>query len=361
MILVTKPFLPPVQEYQEFIEGIWQRQWLTNNGPLVNDLELKLKEYLKINHLLYLSNGTIALQIAIKALELKGEIITTPFTYVATVSSIVWENCTPVFADIDEKSLTIDPHEIEKKITEKTAAILATHVYGIPCDVEKIEVIAKKNSLPLIYDAAHAFGCIYKGRSLYSYGDISTASFHATKVYHTIEGGAVITKHPELLKKMAYMRNFGHNGYENFFGLGINGKNSEFHAAMGIINLRYIDRIIKTRKELSGRYKTKLKNLKIRYPVLPEELEYNYAYFPVIFDTEDQLLRSFKKLELLNIFTRRYFYPCLNKLPYVEKPCLPVSEDISKRILCLPLYDSLGLEEVDMICRILLRVQNYDE
>lgn len=361
MILVTKPFLPPAKEYQELVDGIWQRQWLTNNGPLVNDLELKLKQYLKLKHLLYVSNGTIALQIAIKALELKGEIITTPFSYVATVSSIVWENCTPVFADIDDKYLAVNPDEIEKKITEKTVAILATHVYGIPCDVDKIEAIAKKNNLYVIYDAAHAFGCIYKGRSLYSYGDISTASFHATKLYHTIEGGAIITQHPELLKKIAYMRNFGHNGYEDFFGLGINGKNCEFHAAMGILNLRYINGIIQKRKEISERYKNKLKDLKIKYPVMPDQLEYNYAYFPVIFETEEQLLRSVKRLELSNIYTRRYFYPALNKLPYVAKQCLPISEDISHKILCLPLYDSLSFEEVDMICRILLRVQIYNE
>ncbi|HEY6976874.1 MAG TPA: DegT/DnrJ/EryC1/StrS family aminotransferase [Chitinophagaceae bacterium] len=361
MILVTKPFLPPVNEYHEVIEGIWQRQWLTNNGPLVNELELKLKEYLKLKHLLYVSNGTLALQIAIKALDLKGEIITTPFSYVATVSSIVWENCTPVFADIDEGSLTINPDEIEKKITEKTCAILATHVYGIPCNTERIEAIARNNNLYVIYDAAHAFGCVYKGRSLYSYGDISTASFHATKLYHTIEGGAVITQHPELLKKMAYMRNFGHNGYEDFFGLGINAKSCEFHAGMGIINLKYIQGIIQKRKEISERYKNKLRNLKIRYPVIPAELEYNYAYFPVIFETEEQLLKSVKRLELSKIYTRRYFYPSLNKLPYVHKECLPVSERISHRVLCLPLYDSLSHGEVDMVCRILLRIQNYDE
>jgi dTDP-4-amino-4,6-dideoxygalactose transaminase len=361
MILVTKPFLPPAKEYHDFVDGIWQRQWLTNNGPLVNELELKLKEYLKLKHLLYLSNGTIALQIAIRALGLKGEIITTPFSYVATVSSIVWENCTPVFADIDEGSFTVNPDEMEKKITEKTVAILATHVYGIPCDVEKIDAIAKKNNLHVIYDAAHAFGCIYKGRSLYSFGDISTASFHATKLYHTIEGGAVITSNAGLLKKMAYMRNFGHNGPEYFSELGINGKNSEFHAAMGIVNLRYITGIIQKRKEISDRYKNKLRNLKIKYPVIPVELEYNYAYFPVIFETEEQLLKSVKRLELSKIFTRRYFYPSLNNLPYVAEQCLPVSEDISHRVLCLPLYDSLSFEEVDMICRILLRVQNYKE
>jgi dTDP-4-amino-4,6-dideoxygalactose transaminase len=359
MILVTKPFMPPLEEYQECVQSIWQRQWLTNNGPFVNELELKLKEYLSLNHLLYLSNGTIALQIAIKALNLSGEIITTPFSYVATVSSIVWENCTPVFADIDKSSLTINPIEIEKKITDKTVAVLGTHVYGLPCDVDGIDAIAKKHNLKVIYDAAHAFGCLYKGKSLFSYGDISTTSFHATKLFHTIEGGAVITEDAVLLKKMAYMRNFGHDGPEKFFGIGINGKNSEFHAAMGLVNLKYVESIITKRKDLVDHYKSKLKNLRVTYPVIPEELTYNYAYFPVIFNSEDQLLKSVERLQLSNISTRRYFYPSLNRLPYVNCEAVPVCEDISKRILCLPLYDSLSKEEIDMICRLLLRVQNF--
>jgi dTDP-4-amino-4,6-dideoxygalactose transaminase len=359
MILVTKPFMPPLEEYQECVQSIWQRQWLTNNGPFVNELELKLKEYLSLNHLLYLSNGTIALQIAIKALNLSGEIITTPFSYVATVSSIVWENCTPVFADIDESSLTIDPIEIEKKITDKTVAVLGTHVYGLPCDVDGIDAVAKKHNLKVIYDAAHAFGCLYKGKSLFSYGDISTTSFHATKLFHTIEGGAVITEDAVLLKKMAYMRNFGHDGPEKFFGIGINGKNSEFHAAMGLVNLKYVESIITKRKDHVDHYKSKLKNLRVTYPVIPEELTYNYAYFPVIFNSEDQLLKSVERLQLSNISTRRYFYPSLNRLPYVNCEAVPVCEDISKRILCLPLYDSLSKEEIDMICRLLLRVQNF--
>jgi dTDP-4-amino-4,6-dideoxygalactose transaminase len=238
MIPVTKPFLPPIDEYKEYIDGIYQRQWLTNNGPLVNELELKLKEHLNVSHLLYLGNGTIAIQIAIKALELKGEIITTPFSYVATTSSIAWENCKPVFVDIDKDTLNIDPSKIEAAINANTSAILATHVYGNPCDIDAIQRIANKHNLKVIYDAAHCFGTKYKGKSVFEYGDVSTTSFHATKLFHTTEGGAVITTNPELLKKMSYLRNFGHDGPEKFECVGINGKNSEFHAAMGLVNLK---------------------------------------------------------------------------------------------------------------------------
>ena len=209
MIPVTKPFLPPQAIYQSYLDGIWKRQWLTNMGPLANDLELKLKETLNIKHLLFVTNGTVALQMAIKALDLKGEIITTPFSFVATTSTIVWENCKPIFVDIDPDSLNIDTSKIEAAITSKTSAILATHVYGNPCDVEKIEEIAKKHNLKVIYDAAHAFGVEIKGKSIFEYGDISTCSLHATKLYHSGEGGLVITQDPELLKKLAYIRNFG--------------------------------------------------------------------------------------------------------------------------------------------------------
>jgi dTDP-4-amino-4,6-dideoxygalactose transaminase len=233
MIPVTKTFLPQMEEYQEYIQGIWNRNWLTNNGPLVNELELRLKEYLQVKHLLFLGNGTIALQIAIKALGLKGEIITTPFSYVATTSSIVWEGCTPVFVDIDEATLNIDPEKIETAITPKTSAILATHCFGNPCDIDAIQQIADRYNLKVIYDAAHCFGTKYKGRSVFDYGDISTTSFHATKIFHTIEGGAVFTQDPDLLKKMAYMRNFGHDGPERFAELGINGKIRSFTRQWG--------------------------------------------------------------------------------------------------------------------------------
>lgn len=201
MIPVTKPFLPPLEEYYKLVQSIWERQWLTNNGPLVNELELKLKEYLNVPHLIYVTNGTIALQIAIKALGLKGEIITTPFSYVATTSSIVWEGCTPIFVDIDPNTFNIDPTKIEAAITNETSAILATHVYGNPCDIEKIQEIADRYNLKVIYDAAHCFGTKYKGKSIFEFGDVSTTSFHATKLFHSIEGGAIITKDPDLLKK----------------------------------------------------------------------------------------------------------------------------------------------------------------
>ena len=214
MIPVTKPFLPKAKEYDVYIQSIWDRQWLTNNGPLVNEFELKLKNYLNIEHLLYVSNGTVALQIAIKALELKGEIITTPFSFVATTSSIVWEGCKPVFADIEPDTFNIDPQKIEAAITPNTSAILATHVYGNPCDIDAIQEIADKHGLKVIFDAAHCFGTQYKGKSVFEYGDISTTSFHATKLFHSIEGGAVFTRKPQLLKKMAFMRNFGHNGQD---------------------------------------------------------------------------------------------------------------------------------------------------
>ena len=359
MIPVTKPFLPPQQVYQSYLDGIWKRQWLTNMGPLANDLELKLKEFLKLDHLLFVTNGTVALQMAIKALDLKGEIITTPFSFVATVSSIVWENCTPVFVDIDENSLNIDANKIEAAITENTSAILATHVYGNPCNVEKIEEVAKKHHLKVIYDAAHAFGVEVNGKSVFEYGDISTCSLHATKLYHSGEGGLIITKDAELLKKLAYIRNFGFDGPENFAELGLNGKNSEFHAAMGLTNLRYIDSIHKKRKEISERYDEKLKNFKARRPTWHQKSDNNYAYYPVVFESSELMLKCIEQLKMHEIFTRRYFYPSLAvSLPYVDKQKFPVTDDISSRVLCLPLYHDLTIEEVDMICRHLLRIQN---
>jgi dTDP-4-amino-4,6-dideoxygalactose transaminase len=353
MIPVTKPFLPPRADYDRYLEGIWERNWLTNNGPLVNELELRLKEHLGLNHLLFVSNGTIALQLAIKALGLKGEIITTPFSYVATTTSIVWEGCSPVFVDILPDKLTINPDLIEAAITPNTSAILATHVYGIPCEVEKIQKIADKYGLKVIYDGAHAFGVKVKGKSIFEYGDISTCSFHATKIFHTIEGGAVFTKDPELLKRMA----FGHDGFEKFNGIGINAKNSEFHAAMGLAILPHIEDIQKRKREQSLFYKGLLKGLKVTYPFTDRVENYNYSYFPVIFPDVAQLIKSMKFLEDNGIGSRRYFYPGLNNLDYTKDIC-PVSDSISEKVLCLPLYYIMSKEEQRMIARILLRIQN---
>lgn len=359
MIPVTKPFLPPLEEYEKYLTGIWKRHWLTNMGPLSSDLEMRLKEFLKVKHLLFVTNGTIALQIAIKALELKGEIITTPFSFVATVSGIVWEGCTPVFVDIDSKSLNIDASKIEAAITDKTSAILATHVYGNPCDVIAIEKIAKKHRLKVIYDGAHAFGVQVNGRSIFEYGDISTCSLHATKLYHSVEGGLIFTIKAEILKKLAFMRNFGFFGPEEFAELGINGKNSEFHAAMGIANLAHIKSISEKRKLITHRYDEKLSGVRALKPVWHSGSENNYAYYPIVFENEELLLKCMENLKQNEIFCRRYFYPSLaNTLPYVEHRNLEVTDDISKRVLCLPLYHDLTLEEVDMICRLILRAQN---
>ena len=359
MIPVTLPFIPPKEDYDILLHGIWTRQWLTNMGPLASDLEMKLKEHLGVEHLLFVTNGTVALQMAIKALDLKGEIITTPFTYVATTSSIVWEGCTPVFVDIDSKSLNIDPTKIEAAITAKTSAIVATHVYGNPCDVVAIEKIANKHKLKVIYDAAHAFGVQVNGTSIFNFGDISTCSLHATKLFHSGEGGLVITKEPKLLKEMAHMRNFGHDGPEKFYNLGINGKNSEFHAAMGLANLNYIQAIHDKRKLLTDRYDEKLKNFNAIKPLWHKDSKSNYAYYPIVFDNEGLLLKCIDLLKINEIFGRRYFYPSLSySLPYLESKPLKWADDISKRVFCLPLYFNLTLEEVDMICRLLLRVQN---
>jgi dTDP-4-amino-4,6-dideoxygalactose transaminase len=358
MIPVTKPFLPPKEEYEKYLDGIWQRNWLTNNGPLVNELELKLKEYLKVNHLLFLTNGTIAIQIAIKALDLKDEIITTPFSYVATTSSIVWEGCKPVFVDIDKNSLNIDPKKVEAAITANTTAILATHVYGNPCDIDALQAIAIKHNLKVIYDAAHAFGTLYKGKSVFEFGDVSTASFHATKLFHTIEGGGVVTNSAELLKRMAYMRNFGHDGPEKFAEVGINGKNSEYHAAMGLVNLSHIDAIRQARKVQSEYYDKVLKNLKCQKPSITKEATFNYAYYAVVLPTEEIAVRMVEELNRNLIYPRRYFFPSLDELPYLERAELPITRSVCNRVLCLPLYHTLTFEEIDFVARIMLRVQN---
>lgn len=359
MINVTKPFLPPIEEYLEYISGIYKRAWLTNNGPLVNELEIQLRNYLGTKHLLFLTNGTIALQLAIKALDLKGEIITTPFSYVATSSSIVWEGCKPVFADIDPLTMNIFPENIEKAITSNTSAILATHVYGNPCDIDAIDSIAMKHNLKVIYDAAHCFGTTYKGRSVFEYGDISTTSFHATKLFHTIEGGAVFCNSPEILKKIAYMRNFGHDTPESFAELGINGKNSEVHAAMGLCNLKYINEILAKRKILSDHYDLSLKNLEYSKPLINSNSSFNHSYYPIILENDKVVKKMIKNLNDNQIFPRRYFFPSLNtSLRYIENSIMPISDELSSRVITLPLYHDISLEEIDYICRIMLRTQN---
>lgn len=350
-IQVTKTFLPPIAEYQNYVQAIWESGWITNHGPLVNTLERELKSYLDVPHFHFVTNGTLALQIAIKALGLSGEIITTPFSYVATTSSILWENCEPIMVDILPTTLNIDPTQIESAITEKTSAILATHVYGNPCDVREIQRIADKHNLKVIYDAAHAFGVTLDGTSLFNFGDIATTSFHATKVFHTTEGGGIFTQDAEISHRISMLRNFGHANPTEFVCVGINGKNSEFHAAMGLTNLRHIQTILKNRAILSQCYDAYLKTLPIKKPMLFAGCAYNYAYYPVIFETEAIMLHVLHVLNQHHIYPRRYFYPSLSNLNYLTRKFdVPVCNDIASRIVCLPLFHDLSTEEVRMIC-----------
>jgi dTDP-4-amino-4,6-dideoxygalactose transaminase len=353
-INVTKSFLPPKEEYQSYLTRIWDTSWLTNNGPLVVELEEKLKKYLNTPYFSFLGNGTIALQIALKALDLKGEIITTPFSYCATTTSIIWENLEPVFVDINADDLNINANLIEAAITEKTTAIMATHVYGNPCDVEKIEIIAKKHNLKVIYDAAHAFGVKYQGKSLLDFGDISTCSFHSTKVFHTVEGGSIICHNPELYEKIKLLRSFGHI-LDNYYVAGINGKNSEFHAAMGLCNLNHLDYIIQGRKEIFRIYDGLLDWNHLQKPTEKTgNLEYNFAYYPLAFESDAITHKVIQALNKENIFPRRYFYPSLNQLSYLTNyQSCPVSEDISSRVLSLPLYPDLDHFIVEKISAII--------
>lgn len=341
MVQVTKTFFPPIEEYQKQIQRIWENQWLTNRGELVLELEEKLKEYLRINHILITNNGTVPIQIALKLLANGGEVITTPFSYVATTAAIVWENCTPVFVDIHPEYLTIDETKIEAAITDKTTCILVTHVFGNPCNVEEIERIAQKHNLKVIYDAAHCFGVKYKGQSIFEYGDVSTCSFHATKLFHTGEGGAMITKNKELQHKLFYSHNFGHNGPLEFHGLGVNGKISELQAAMGLSVLPHMDFIIKDRKRVVDFYNENLDFSNVKPLKLRNQTEWNYSYYPIIFETEKKLLEVQASLNQFEIFPRRYFYPSLNTISYTKGNKMPISENIASRIICLPLYVDL--------------------
>ena len=349
MIPVTKTFLPPLEEYQSILKRAWDKRWMTNRGELVLELEEKLKDYLSVKNILVTNNGTIPLQIALKLLGHGGEIITTPFSYVASTAAIIWENCTPVFVDIHPEYLTIDETKIEAAITPKTTGILATHVFGNPCAVEEIESIARKHNLAVIYDGAHAFGVQYKGRSLFEYGDVSTCSFHATKLFHTGEGGALFCKDDALFHKMFYSHAFGHNGELAFHGLGINGKISELQAALGLALFPYLPEILAARKKVIDFYDqhldfTRLQKLKIR-----EHTTWNYAYYPVIFETEAHLIDTLKRMNAVDIFPRRYFYPSLNTLPYVDAKAMEISESTAARILCLPLYTDLLPSEQELI------------
>jgi dTDP-4-amino-4,6-dideoxygalactose transaminase len=354
MIHVTKSFLPDIKEYISLLEKIWTNGQLTNEGPLVKELESKLAEYLEVENFIYVSNGTIALQLAIKALDLSGDIITTPFSYCATTTSLIWENCNPIFADISPLSLTCEAEQIKEVLNDSTRGILTTHVYGNSGDLQHQEDLAKENQIPLIFDGAHAFGVKHKGKSIFNYGTISTCSFHATKIFHTIEGGAIITPNNLLAEKIRGLKSFGHKG-DDYFSAGINGKNSEFHAAMGLVNLGHFPEIQSHRKMVSELYDENLSD-SIQRLNWNNQNKRNYSYFPVIFKSETNLMRVLEALEAKEILPRRYFYPSLNELPYLTYQECPIAEDISRRIACLPLSAEISPKDVLRICSIITSV-----
>lgn len=296
-IYVTMPSMPPLAEYTQLLEGVWERGILTHNGPLVQQLERELQEKLRVKHMVSMINGTVAIQIAMKALSIEsGEIITTPFTWVATASALLWERCTPVFVDIDPETLNIDPSKIEAAITHRTRAILPVHVFSNPCDVDAIDAIAKKHNLSVIYDGAHALYVHHKGQSLLEYGDVAATSFHATKLFHTGEGGGCVTTNSDLYERLKRIRFFGHNDAKDIVEDGTNGKMTEIHAALGLANLKYIDDVLAKRKQIYHAYRELLAPAedRLRYQKF-DPASYNYSYMPVIFQSEEVLLRVDRK------------------------------------------------------------------
>lgn len=359
MITVTNSFLPPLEGYFAKVHDIWQTQQFTNNGVNVKLLQAELGKRLKVRNLSLVSNGTIALQLALKVFGIKGEVVTTPFSYVATAASIAWEGCIPVFADISPDTLCIDPQQIEQAISPRTEAIMATHVYGYPCDVDAIEQIATKHGLKVIYDAAHCFGVRFRKKSLCNYGDAATLSFHATKLFHTGEGGGIVCQDKSIFKRLEFMKKFGHFGEERYELLGINAKMSELHAALGLCVLPHVDAIIESRKKCSQLYDSLLKSSALQRPHHSKELDYNYAYYPVIFPSTKLMKRASLLLKKNGIVARRYFYPSLNTLDYLLPGVLtscPVSESIASRVLALPLSHSILEQDIQRIAQLVRQV-----
>lgn len=351
----TQPFLPPHAQYQTLLDGIWQRNWLTNDGPLVQALEEKLGACLDVPHLAATANGTLALQFAIRALAQQGEIITTPFSYIATASSVLWEGCTPVFADINPQDFNLDPEKAKALIGPKTKAILATHVFGNPCAIAALEKLKKDAGIALIFDGAHAFGTRYRRQSVFAFGDATMGSLHATKLYHSVEGGILTTSNTELDQQFRFLRNFGHNGFGQFSLPGINGKMSELHAAMGLVNLQHLESILPNRKSAWLRYADNLKNSGLQLLQLNPEAEFNYAYFPVLFSNEEKLLQVMAKMAANEVQPRRYFYPALNEISFLENKNhpAPIASDLARRVLCLPMFHEMCPAEIDYVCSFL--------
>ena len=363
-VYVTRPTMPGLTEYTEYLRGIWERRWLTNDGVLHQELERRLCEYLGVEHLSLFCNGTIALLVALHALRINsGEVITTPFTFPATAHALYWNGLRPVFCDIDEATFNIDPNHIERLIGSDTKAILAVHVYGTPCDVDAIQAIADRHGLHLIYDAAHAFGVKYHDRSIMQYGDMSMLSFHATKLFSTIEGGALVSRTAAQRSRINFLKNFGIAGEEEVIGPGINGKMDEFQAAFGLLHLRMVDDEIAVRKGISSIYRARLAKVPgltlLQNSALTQP---NYAYVPIRVNpgpyglNRDEL---FQVLRSCNIISRKYFYPlvsrapCYAALPSADPARLPVAERAASQVLCLPIYGTLPSQTVHRICDVI--------
>jgi len=366
IITVTQPCLPPLEEFIPYLQQIWDNKWLTNNGPLHQQLENELADYLGVKYISLFGNGTLALITALQALNITGEVITTPFSFVATTHSLWWNKITPVFVDIEPEYLNLDPAKIEAAITPRTTAIMPVHVYGNPCRMDEIQDIADKYGLKVIYDAAHAFGVKKDRVSILNQGDLSVLSFHATKVYSTIEGGAIICHTEEMKHHIDNLKNFGFRGETVVEEPGINAKLNEVQAAYGLLQLKYIDGFIAKRKEITKLYVQLLKDVKgIRFLPCMEDITHAYSYFPILIDEAEYGISRdalYDKLKENNIFARRYFYPLISDFePYRELDSansknLPVATKVALEVLCLPIYVELNLDDVKIICSIIKNI-----
>lgn len=366
-IYVTSPLLPELDEFMPYLEKIWDNKYLTNGGPFHQQLEQELAEYLGVKHLCLFTNGTLALLTALQALRITGEVITTPYSFVATSHSLLWNNLKPVFVDIDPVTCNLDPKKIEEAITPLTSAILPVHCYGIPCDVDKIQEIADVYGLKVIYDAAHSFGVKKEGSSILNYGDLSILSFHATKVFNTIEGGAIICPDAKMKKRIDYLKNFGFADETTVVAPGINGKMSEVQAAFGLLQLKYIEQALEDRKRIYHYYRDGLARIHgLTTLSVPDSIDWNYAYFPLFmddysFDTREKL---YSALKAQGIMSRRYFYPLISSFPMyrginsASAANLPVATNVANSVLCLPIYPGLEADDQDRIIEIIERTLN---
>lgn len=360
-IEVTQPFMPPLEEFEPLLTQIWENKWLTNNGPFHQQLEGQLRDYLGVENISLISNGTLALIIALQALRITGDVITTPFSFVATTHALHWNGIRPIFVDIDPETFNLDPSRIEAAITPSTTAILPVHVYGVPCAMDRIQQIADTYGLKVLYDAAHAFGVRAAKSSIYDTGDISILSFHATKVFSTFEGGAIIANGPKLKQRVDFLKNFGFADEVTVVGPGINAKMSEIHAAFGLVQLQHIGSMLQARRSIAARYRALLADVKgLRIPEIPAHVEHNGAYFPILVEDSFPLSRDelYARLRSADVYARRYFYPLISEfptyrgLPSAVRGNLPVAHRVSHQVLCLPIHPNLSHSDQDRIAEI---------